>query len=235
MPETPLRSLHPASIGASRVALLANQDKRPKILTLAKPVCDAPHTGQRQAILMRHLTQIIVAALRATSTILQKQIGHIPTLPSAESRTVCDMRPAFRRGWVGEGKPKSMPWRGPAGAQATATRGRLFRFREREGKALGVTANQDTEAVSLPQPRRGTGTAPLHGATPPDEVRAGRAPAPIRQGKRQECQRVSSKTPHPQEREARDRARPQTLPLNILRSRSSPEWAGTKGPVRARG
>lgn len=25
------------------------------------------------------------------------------------------MRPAFRRGWEGEGKPKSMPWRGPAG------------------------------------------------------------------------------------------------------------------------
>ena len=25
------------------------------------------------------------------------------------------MRPAFRRGWEGEGKPESMPWRGPAG------------------------------------------------------------------------------------------------------------------------
>lgn len=25
------------------------------------------------------------------------------------------MRPAFRRGWEGEGKPESMPWRGPGG------------------------------------------------------------------------------------------------------------------------
>ena len=133
--------------------LLANQDKRSEILALAKPVGNRADTGQRQAVVVRHLTQIIVAALRPASAIEQKQIGHFLTLPSAESRTACGMRPAFRRGWEGEGKPKSMPWRGPAGAQATATRGRLFRFGEREGKALGVPA-EPTIAPVRRSPRR---------------------------------------------------------------------------------
>lgn len=50
------------------------------------------------------------------------------------------MRPAFRRGWEGEGKPNRRPG---AGQRATpATRGRLFCFGKREGKALGVPAKQ---------------------------------------------------------------------------------------------
>lgn len=48
-------------------------------------------------------------------------------------------------------------------------------------------------------------------------------PAGVRPGERQECLRVSSNTPHPQEREARDRVRPWNLPLILPRSRSSPE------------
>lgn len=38
---------------------------------------------------------------------------------------------------------------------------------------MAFPLNRQTEAVSLPQPPRGTRTAPLHGATPPDGVRAG--------------------------------------------------------------
>jgi len=41
------------------------------------------------------------------------------------------------------------------------------------------------------------------------------ASAGIRQRARQECQRVSTKTPHPQEREARDRVRHSSLPLDF--------------------
>ena len=51
-----------------------------------------------------------------------------------------------------------------SGRAATATRGRLFWFREREGKALGVL-HRDYPAI---QPK----TAPLHGVTPPDGLRA---------------------------------------------------------------
>ena len=80
------------------------------------------------------------------------------------------MRPAFRRGWEGEGKLNRCPG---AGQRAKpATRGQLFCFGKREGKALGVPASQRTEAISLPPPQRGTTTAPLRGATPPDGVRA---------------------------------------------------------------
>ncbi len=86
------------------------------------------------------------------------------------------MRPAFRRGWEGEGKPKSMPGRGPAGAQATATRGRLFRFGNERAKPLAFPHNQKNGGVSLPQPRRGSRTAPLHGVTPTDALRRQASP-----------------------------------------------------------
>jgi hypothetical protein len=53
----------------------------------------------------------------------------------------CDMRPAFRRGWEGEGKPNRCPG---AGQRAKpATRGPLFCFGKREGKALGVPTNRE--------------------------------------------------------------------------------------------
>lgn len=87
------------------------------------------------------------------------------------------MRPAVRRGWEGEGKPKSMPWRGPAGAPATATRGRLFRFGKREGKALGVPAQRKQRRSGAQEQRSGSPTtAPSHGATPTGDVTASRAP-----------------------------------------------------------
>jgi hypothetical protein len=97
---------------------------------------------------------------------------------------------------------------------------------------LGVPAYQTMEAISLPQPRRGTsnGTLAWRDADggPADEhkrpqvlreqrssarVREGVRSAGVRQGEKQECQRVSSKTPHPQEREARDRVHPPKFPL----------------------
>jgi hypothetical protein len=50
------------------------------------------------------------------------------------------MRPAFRRGWVGEGKAESSPWRGPAG-KARHT-GATIALWERKGETLGVPAYQ---------------------------------------------------------------------------------------------
>ena len=56
------------------------------------------------------------------------------------------MRPAFRRGWEGEGKPKSMPWRGPAGhARHTGVSIPVW---EREGEALGVHAQTSEQRRS---------------------------------------------------------------------------------------
>jgi hypothetical protein len=69
------------------------------------------------------------------------------------------MRPAFRRGWVGEGKAESLPWRGPAG-KARHT-GATIALWEREGDALGVPAYQETEAISLPRRIAARKTAPL--------------------------------------------------------------------------
>ena len=48
-----------------------------------------------------------------------------------------------------------------ASGRKPATRGCLFRFGEREGKALGVPAHEEMEAVSFRQPPSGTKTAPL--------------------------------------------------------------------------
>lgn len=79
--------------------------------------------------------------------------------PSAASRVPAAMRPAFRRGWVGEEKRNR---RAGAGQWAKpATRGRLFPLWERKGKALVFPPNKRTDAIGLPTPRRGTKTAPL--------------------------------------------------------------------------
>ena len=56
------------------------------------------------------------------------------------------MPPAFRRGWEGEGKPQTDTLARASGREP-ATRGHLFRFREREGKALGVPAPRIATAI----------------------------------------------------------------------------------------
>jgi hypothetical protein len=102
-------------------------NQQSEILALAKPIGQPPHTVERQAILVCDVTQIIVAALRPASTILQKQIGHFSTLPPAESCTVCDMRPAFRRGWVRGGK-RGIVALARASGQSPPHGGGYFRF-----------------------------------------------------------------------------------------------------------
>ena len=171
------RSQHPASVATSRLAFLANQNKRTEILALAKSVSDPADTSWRQAVVMRHLAKIIVAALRPASAILQQQIGHIPNVPSAESRTACGMRPAFRRGWEGEGKPKSMPWRGPAGrASDRHTGGVYFGLGNERAMPLAFQPASNSAGQALMEKRSGSPTtAPSHGATQPGDVAASRA------------------------------------------------------------
>ena len=125
------------------------------------------------------------------------------------------MRPAFRRGWAGEGETGI-----DALARASGHRpphgGVYFRFREREGKAPGVpirtneggdqppiAAARRTDRHPCPARRRRTPCARAWG------------PAGVRQGERQACQRVSPNTPRPQERKARDRARQYPFPHSL--------------------
>jgi hypothetical protein len=117
-------------------------DKQAEILVFAKPVGQPPDAIERQAILVRQLAKIVIPALRSASPIHQQQVAHIP-IPSAASRVPAAMRPDFRRGWVGEGKAESSPWRGPAG-KARHT-GATIALWERKGKALGVPAQAGKE------------------------------------------------------------------------------------------
>ena len=117
----------------------------------------------------------------------------------------------------GGGKAESPPWRGPAGAQRPPHGGGYSASGTRGQSPWRSRTIKGTEAISLPQPQRGTGNGTLArrdaggrrdgkqsedkaaraiGAAPPVEAKA--RPALARQGERQERQRVSPKTPHPQ-------------------------------------
>ena len=73
----------------------------------------------------------------------------------------------------GGGKAESLPWSGPAG-EARHT-GVTILLWEREGKALGVPTNQETEAAASLSRSAAQATAPLRGATQASEVAASRA------------------------------------------------------------
>jgi len=127
-----------------------------------------------------------------------------------------------------------MPWRGPAGAQRPPHGGVYSGFGNERAKPLVFLLNQ-TIAPIRRSPRRAAGhrerrprterrrrvtcrqaehaTRLLREAQRPVEASA--RPALIRQEERREHLRVSAKTPRPQERAARDRARPYIFPLII--------------------
>jgi hypothetical protein len=113
------------------------------------------------------------------------------------------MRPAFRRGSEGEGKPKSMPWRGPADVQRPPHGGVYFGLGNERAKPLAFPRNKQMEAISRPQPLCGTnkGTLAQNDASRTFCARTC-GPAGVRQGEWQERQRVSSKTPRHQERDS---------------------------------
>lgn len=164
------------------------------------------------------------------------------------------MRPAFRRGWEGEGKPESMPWRGPAGhARHTGVSIPVW---EREGEALGVHAqtseqrrsgaHRDVQRITnhgaLATARRRrvmcrqaecTTRPPARSAAPPSKRARVRRSSGKKRG---ECTCGSAQRRRAL-RSANGAGQSASVkpPAHHTRSRSSPGWAGTTGPVRASG
>jgi len=95
----------------------------------------------------------------------------------------------------------------------------------------GALARRDADGRCVGKPSARQGCC-IEDAAPLTQASA--RPALARQEERRERLRVSTKTPRPQERKARDRARPPETPAqHFTCSRSLPGWAGTTGPVRA--
>jgi hypothetical protein len=100
------------------------------------------------------------------------------------------MRPAFRRGWAGEGKAESSPWRGPAGearhmgaaTSALGTKG--------QGPWCSRTTNGRRWSASLSR-NAAKGRHPCTAQRRRTSCARACGPAGVRQGERQECQRVS--------------------------------------------
>jgi hypothetical protein len=103
---------------------------------------------------------IIVAGLGATSPIHQQEVVQFLILPWL--KVALQRHAALPSGEDGRGRvSRIVALARASGCAATATRGRLFQFWEREGEALGVPGNTKMEAVSFSLPRCGTRTAPL--------------------------------------------------------------------------
>lgn len=119
-----------------------------KLITPRPDARDAANAVEQQPVLVRHAAQIVLAAFRAGCATLRKHVGRFSTLPSTESRTACGIRPAFRQGWKGEGKPMSMPWRGPAGAQQPPHGGVYFGLGNERAKPLAFLPIKEMEATA---------------------------------------------------------------------------------------
>ncbi len=122
------------------------------------------------------------------------------------------MRPAFRRGWEGEGKPNR---RLGAGQRERSDRhsGRLFCFGNERAKPLAFPPTRRRSRQAPPAaPRHRNGTLARRDARRMECAR-NCASAPIRQGERQECQRVGS-------RRRTLSARPRAAESDLRKSRS---------------
>src|SRR3546814_14217608 len=85
---------------------------------------------------MRQHAQPVLPALGPAGAVIQDQVSHGPDSIRQSRIRHAACGSAFRRGWEGEGKPQSMPWRGPAGEARHP--GVMIGVWEREGKALEI-------------------------------------------------------------------------------------------------
>ena len=139
------------------------------------------------------------------------------------------MRPAFRRGWVGEGKAESSPWRGPAG-KARHT-GAAISALGTKGQSPSRSRQSGNGGGQPPSPRSGKQRHPCTAQRRRTPCARDCGPAGVRQGERHECQRVSARMPRPQGARSAGQSASVTPPARHSRSRSSPGRAGTTGPV----
>jgi hypothetical protein len=157
----------------------------------------------------------------------------------------------------GGGKAESTPWRGPAGAQRPPHGGAILLW-EREGKALGVPT-QSKERRRQPSPaatRHRNDALARRDADGRRDCKPKRTTRPLRAKRSAASRSERASVARPARREARapagqhknaaplgahsaglsaslDHPAQLTVALLPICSRSSPEWAGTTGPVRA--
>jgi hypothetical protein len=138
------------------------------------------------------------------------------------------------------------------GRTLAATRGVYFRFREREGKALGVLVPSKTEAVSRPSPQRGQHRHPRSGVTQTGGVAASEAgtrqlsqkgqrrqspakarPSPAWQGERRVCHAGQPKNTAPSGAQRAEKCATSTPPaqhptLLIVTRMGRDNWPGPR-------
>ncbi len=118
------------------------------------------------------------------------------------------MRPAFRRGWEGEGKPNRRPG---AGQRARSGRhsGAAILLWEREGKALGVPGQSNDGAGRLPRsPRTKPAGFPSPRAPQPRPPRPARRRRPPGGGQHAPAGRCAPAQPRQRDAVQTDRGRP---------------------------
>jgi len=145
--------------------LLANSHQHPEVLPLAQPVSQPSDTIERQTVLVRHFTQIILPRLGSNRPIHQQKIAHIP-IPSAESRVPAAC--GLPSGEDGLGREKRNRRPGAGQRAKPATRGRLFPLWERKGKAPVFPLNkQRRRSASLNREAENYGTLARRNARGP--------------------------------------------------------------------
>ena len=138
----------------------------------------------------------------------------------------------FRRGWEGERKPESMPWRGPA-CTARHTGVSISGFGNERAKPLVFLPHTGTEAISRPSPQRGQQRHPRNSVTQTGGVAASEVgarqlspkgqrrqslakarPSPDRQGKRRACHAGQPKNTAPSGAQRAEKSATSTPPAH---------------------
>ena len=194
-------------------------------MKLAQPVCLTPHS--RSICFVPPLT-----GLRSASPVLPQHIIHDPNSFPAKLYSTCDMRLCLPAR-MGGGEKTGIDALARASVHSPPHGGVYFRFREREGKALGVPAHTKAEAISRPSPQRGQQRHPRNSVTQTGGVAASEVgarqlspkgqrrqslakarPSPDRQGKRRACHAGQPKNTAPSGAQRAEKSATSTPPAH---------------------
>ncbi len=197
------RQIGDRNVGASRYATLGRRKWR----SMWRPnICDNTPAGRQSREILASVADL---EQRKTNEMVGAELGY----RYVDSPVICDI-PGGPEHLFRVYEPSTWPGQRARSDRHTGATNLLW---EREGKALGVPAYQETEAISLPSAatRHRNGTLAWRDAAgcPAGERRADTGvvriaqfrhvrdcvrPAGVRQEEKRECLRIRSKTPHPQ-------------------------------------